>query len=270
MADVRALLKAKRQEVRINHPLASYTSGGQLRCVICVTAIKHASAWEGHLGSKAHRMNVLRLKEEERVREQKQHEEEATSSKRKADEEESNHPGAAKKQKLRDTQSQTNEEGFPADFFSDPSQAPAAAGDDYSDEEEISEGTKKPSAVDASDSVLDQEWINFQQSVINAPDQQEAFERATVFAEPDLVSEIPAGIPIQQADEVQAKPIKLDEESERRRKEQEERELIMDRMMDEERAQEEADMKVNVMKNRLDALKKKREANRSKAKAPLP
>jgi zinc finger protein 830 len=34
----------------------------------------------------------------------------------------------------------------------------------------------------------------------------------------------------------------------------------MDRLMDEEAAQEEADMKVIVMKRRLEALKKKREA----------
>jgi len=33
----------------------------------------------------------------------------------------------------------------------------------------------------------------------------------------------------------------------------------MDRLLDEERAQEEADMKVTVMKNKLELLKKKRE-----------
>ena len=65
MADVRALLKAKRQEARITHPLASYTSAGQLRCVACGTAVKHASAWEGHVGSKAHRTNAARLRQEQ-------------------------------------------------------------------------------------------------------------------------------------------------------------------------------------------------------------
>ena len=80
MSDVRALLKAKRQEARITHPLASYTSAGQLRCIACGTAVKHASAWEGHIGSKAHRTNAARLREE-RAREE---ERERESLKRKA------------------------------------------------------------------------------------------------------------------------------------------------------------------------------------------
>ncbi|KAI0324322.1 hypothetical protein GY45DRAFT_1331656 [Cubamyces sp. BRFM 1775] len=33
MADARALLRAKRQEARIEHPLASYNTAGQLRCI---------------------------------------------------------------------------------------------------------------------------------------------------------------------------------------------------------------------------------------------
>jgi zinc finger protein 830 len=69
MADVRALLKAKRQEVRITHPYAAYGANGALRCTACGATIKFASAWEGHLGSKAHRVAVaanLRAKEEAR------------------------------------------------------------------------------------------------------------------------------------------------------------------------------------------------------------
>ncbi|KAH7928287.1 hypothetical protein BV22DRAFT_1103174 [Leucogyrophana mollusca] len=270
MAFARTLLKAKRQEARINHPLASYTSNGQLRCVICGTPVKHASAWDGHLGSKAHRMNVLRLKEEERLREEQKHGEEAVASKRKADEEEFKPSTVVKKQKLDGTSvAKSAKGGFPTDFFSDPSQAPISVEDDDSgDDDELDEPKETQTVArptqGASDTVLDQEWINFQQSVVNAPDEREAYERATVFAEPELASEVPEGIPIQDPAESQAEPTKLDEEAERRRKEQEERELIMDRMMDEERAQEEADMKVNVMKNRLEALKRKREAARSK------
>ena len=40
----------------------------------------------------------------------------------------------------------------------------------------------------------------------------------------------------------------------------EERELIMDRLLEEERAQEDADMRVHLMKNKLEGLKKRREA----------
>ena len=65
MADVRALLKAKRQEARITHPYAAYSSSGQLRCAVCGTAVKQASMWAGHLGSKAHRVNVAAAKARE-------------------------------------------------------------------------------------------------------------------------------------------------------------------------------------------------------------
>ena len=75
MADVRALLKAKRQEARITHPLASYSAAGQLRCAACGTAVKHASAWEGHVGSKAHRTNAARLRQEQARAAQREQEE---------------------------------------------------------------------------------------------------------------------------------------------------------------------------------------------------
>ena len=55
----------------------------------------------------------------------------------------------------------------------------------------------------------------------------------------------------------------LDEEAKRRRKEQEERELIMDRLLEEEQAQEEADARVSVLKSKLEALKRNREAARA-------
>src|SRR5258708_16499399 len=80
MADVRALLKAKRQEVRITHPYAAYggANGASLRCTACGVAIKVASAWEGHWGSKAHRVAVANLKSKE------QEEEEAAPPRRRA------------------------------------------------------------------------------------------------------------------------------------------------------------------------------------------
>jgi len=59
----------------------------------------------------------------------------------------------------------------------------------------------------------------------------------------------------------------LDEEQLKKLKEQDERELIMDRLLEEERAQEEADAKVMLLKSRLDALKQKRQAARAAAKS---
>lgn len=271
MADVRALLKAKRQEARINHPLASYTTAGQLRCSVCGTNIKHASAWDGHLGSKAHRMNVARVKEEEKAREQQQAAQEAQSSKRKADEDV---PGgdAAKKQKTEPAFSGTHSSMFPSDFFSDPSKAPPPPPTYDSDDDEVdsfpatSAQVSERQGVALGQSELDQEWIKFQETVINAPDEREAYDRATVFAEPELVSDAAEGFPPLQGETSLDAEGKLDPNEERRRKEQEERELIMDRLLDEERAQEEADMKVSVLKSRLEALKTKREAGRTKSK----
>jgi zinc finger protein 830 len=272
MADVRALLKAKRQEARVNHHLASYTTTGQLRCSVCSTNIKHASAWDGHLGSKAHRMNVARAKEEEKAREQQQVVQEAQSSKRKADEDASG-DDLAKKRKTEPAGSAPRSGTFPSDFFSDPSNAPPPPSYD-SDDDEVDSLPSAPAPVPErhvafGKSELDQEWIKFQHAVINAPDAREAYDRATVFAEPNLVSDTAEGFPPLQGEESPEAEGKLDPEQERRRKEQDERELIMDRLLDEERAQEEADMKVSVLKSRLEALRTKREVGRTKSKVAV-
>ncbi|KAG2341446.1 hypothetical protein BDR05DRAFT_458693 [Suillus weaverae] len=273
MTDVRALLKAKRQEARVTHSLASYTTTGQLRCSVCGTNIKHASAWDGHLGSKAHRTNVSRAKEEERAKERQQAAQEAQAAKRKADEDA---PGgdAAKKQKTEPATLTPRSSAFPSDFFSDPSKAPPPPPlSDDSDDEEVDLSTVSPAkesgphAVAVTQPELDQEWIKFQQTVINAPDAHETYDRATVFAEPDLVSDVAEGFPpLQGENDIPEVEAKLDPDEERRRKDQDEREMIMDRLLDEERAQEEADMKVSVMKSRLEALRIKREAARTKPK----
>ncbi|KAK7032969.1 hypothetical protein R3P38DRAFT_2919927 [Favolaschia claudopus] len=256
MADVRALLKAKRQEARITHPLASYSQSGQLRCIAC-GPVKHASAWEGHLGSKLHRTNVARLKEQERARdaqrlrqeEEEEHASRLANGKRKADEPDSEEE--AKRRKIDNAGG-----GFPADFFSDSSRAPPPPDSDE-EEDEV-----RP--AQAPDATLDSEWERFQRDVVNAPDLQETsvqetYENATVIAEAELVSDPMEGFPPQTA-VAPVEPENVDSEELRRRKEQDERELIMDRLLDEERAQEEADMKVSIMKNRLEAVMRRRNA----------
>ncbi|KAJ7650586.1 hypothetical protein FB45DRAFT_819824 [Roridomyces roridus] len=260
MADVRSLLKAKRQEARITHPLAVYTDAGALKCLAC-GPVKHASAWEGHLGSKLHRTTVARLKqEEERRREQEQEEEERRreqevklAGKRKAEDSDDSDT-EPKRRKL-------DNGGFPADFFSDPSRAPPPPPSD--DEEEDVPMPPAPT------STIDAEWERFQRDVVNAPDNHDAYQDATIVAEPVLASETPEGFPQQQMQTDDAAPEQPNEETTRRQREQDERELIMDRLLDEERAQEEADMKVTLMKNRLDALRRKRDAAKAaKSKAP--
>ena len=294
MADVRALLKAKRQEVRITHPLATYTSTGQLRCIACGTAVKHASAWEGHIGSKAHRTNAARLREE-RAREAQRAAEEQESLKRKAmevdeedddeEDEDRDTPMGDHDAKRRRTESEepnpastpsapasaaSRRGALPADFFSDPSMAPPPAEDEEDDDQNEAEGAGAPAPAPGTQDVLDLEWRKFQQSVINAPDYQETYERATVAADPVLSAEIPQGFPsgaegagAEQGEDGNEKEDELDEEAKRRRKEQEERELIMDRLLEEEQAQEEADARVSVLKSKLEALKRNREAARA-------
>ncbi|KAJ7178639.1 hypothetical protein C8R43DRAFT_1230148 [Mycena crocata] len=270
MSDIRALLKAKRQEARISHPLASYSQNGQLRCVAC-GPVKHASAWEGHLGSKLHRTTVARLKEEDRLREaqrirQEQEEdrqarEAVSNGKRKAEEDDSESESDSKRRKVDDPAS-----AFPSDFFSDPSRAPLPP---PSDEEEDDPMSAAPPPATTS---LDSEWERFQRDVVNvanAPDPRDTYENATIMAEPELASETPEGFPPQQAEDAPEQPNKHDLEDARRQREQDERELIMDRLLDEERAQEEADMKVTMMKNRLEALMRKRNAAKA-AKLKVP
>ncbi|KAJ3484210.1 hypothetical protein NLI96_g5791 [Meripilus lineatus] len=323
MSDVRALLKAKRQEARVSHPLASYTSTNQLRCTACNTIVKHASAWNGHVGSKSHRVNVIKLKEleqeklrnlelerEEQEQEQgydidEQEEQERTKGKRKVDEREDSGEVETKKRKVstemdvdgddddeegRDPPSTTT--SFPSNFFSDPSRSLPSRPDDSDDDEPDDTGapTTDPQAPNTATtdpqnraplSTIDLEWENFQKAMLapppNASDARETYERATIFAEPVLSTEIPEGFPPPRTAQAQASgpsgtipqgeqgelaepPEELTEEQLRQKKEQEERELIMDRLMDEEQAQEEADAKVTLLKSRVEALKKRREA----------
>lgn len=266
MSDVRALLKAKRQEARVNHPLASYSSTGQLRCIACGTVVKQAAAWNGHVGSKAHRTNAAKLREAEQARQLQEEEEERRQAKRKSEALESDDEDVemsldTKKRRVdpedeEENESARNPAGFPADFFSDPSKAPPP----LSDEEE--EGQDEMAAQPA---IVDDEWVRFQQAVLNAPvddDRRDAYDRATIAAEPVLASEVPEGFPpTLSEDRTGGVPqAEVSEEEMRQHREQEERELIMDRLMDEERAQEEADAKVSMLKSKLDALKRKREA----------
>ncbi|KAG6889354.1 hypothetical protein C0992_005582 [Termitomyces sp. T32_za158] len=303
MADVRALLKSKRQEVKITHHFASYTSSGQLRCSACGTPVKHASAWEGHIGSKAHRTNVARIKEEERQRHEeaerqahaaaeaaKQSSVESTNGKRKATEDDNdeddpdmdvdstNDIANAKRRRVGPAPG-----GFPADFFSDPSRAPIPTTFDSDDEDEdnppdaSNQTSNGPPPSTRPRTAIDLEYELFQREMAmlgsgppaDQPDTREAYERATVVAEPELieVDETPGGFPAQeqQMDAEAEKEKQGEEERERRRKEQEDRELIMDRLMDEERAQEEADQRVLSMKAKFEALKRKREAKKANA-----
>lgn len=266
MADVRSLLKAKRQELRVEHPLATYTSSGQLRCIACDTPVKHSSAWEGHVGSKAHRLNAAKHREAEhaaRLRAQAAQaahdadvDSEPAHGKRRAASDGMDTDDALPGKKRRIEQAR----GLPTDFFSDPALAPADDGGEEDEEDEVPAVNKNPPPVE-----VDLEWQQFQEAVLNPPEERDAYERATVFAEPELAPDGPEGFPpgLQGGKGDAEKPEEETEGAKRRRKEIEDRELIMDRLLEEERAQEEADSKVTMLKSKLDLIRRQREARKA-------
>lgn len=285
MADIRALLKAKREEVRISHPLASYTTGGQLKCLACGTNIKQASAWEGHVGSKGHRINAAARRREDpqgsnteitqdvlrrRVEEAKRHRRGGESAA--MDDGEFEHPASATKKRKLDPAEGRHAPGspaFPPDFFSDPTRTMVssveaedeAEAEEGEGEEENGHDNERGQQQDVpTKAAVDLEWEQFQQSVLNPPDIRDAYERATVAAEPMLAPEIPEGFPALAAQDIETESQPANEDEARRRQEQDDRELIMDRLLDEERAQEEADAKVAMLKQRLETLRRQRAA----------
>jgi zinc finger protein 830 len=259
MADVRALLKAKRQEARISHPYAAYNPSGQLKCLVCGLVIKHASAWEGHLGSKSHRTNVARMREEENRQRIAVHEDEddsETTGKRKAPAAEVESSQVEKKRKVEETPLQS--QSFPQDFFSDPSRAPIPLSEGESDEEVEDGAPTFPTQHLPPSTEVDLEYQRFQLELLKNADPSETYDRATVVAEPVLASTDIPGFPTNADEAASTQPVDLTEEQTRRKREQEDRELIMDRLLEEERAQEDADIRVQLLKTKLEALRKKR------------
>ena len=285
MADVRSLLKAKRQEARITHPYATYTPSDQLKCSICATIIKHASAWEGHLGSKAHRTAVARVRQAEleaAAAAASLEDKESTPTpppsgpqggatvKRKASV--SEHDADAKKRRTASPPSKAG--GFPADFFSDPTRQIPVADDEDEDEED---GDGDAMAVDSNQarssgakSAVDEEYERFQRELLMMQEaappvvaKQELYARATIAGEEELFTEEQqSGFQGLVGGEEEATTTKPEEETEEQKR-QRDHELIMDRLMEEERLQEDADMRVASMKARMEALKKKREMRKA-------
>ena len=313
MADVRALLKAKRQEARITHPYAAYGASGALRCTACGAAIKFASAWEGHLGSKAHRVAVAKnLKAANATAVS------VSVSKRKAEGEGDGGGGGGlgvttlssqKRQRTEepdeivpddDADAHASHHPFPQDFFSDPARAPPppASDDDEmdQDQDQDQDGKTKTTKTTATatappKSQFDMEWAAFERDMQGlrqggvtdgAETTTTTYAHATIAAEPELVPRF-EGLPVSSdpsaaQDGAEAKAEQgtgveepgrkkkglSEEEEKRRRKERDERELIMDRLLEEERAQEDAYGRVALLKNRIQMLKQKRELAKAK------
>lgn len=135
-------------------------------------------------------------------------------------------------------------------------------------------------------SSIDDEFAAFERAIQAAAVKQpkrdtqvDAFAKATIAAEPELVTyDTSSGFPPSiggnggvgeesRSGEMNNAEPEVDESEidQRMRKQEEERELIMDRLLDEERAQEDADAKVNALKARLEAIKLKRAAKKNGA-----
>ncbi|CCA71441.1 hypothetical protein PIIN_05380 [Serendipita indica DSM 11827] len=202
----------------------------------------------------------------------------------------------SKRQKTEEEQRPSSE--FAAsNFFSDPKRTlPTRDSDDEGDDG--GEPASTPAAKTTQPSQLDMEWAQFEREVLARPtaseqvmSRKDIYDRATVAAEEVITSTADDGFPshLRQGNGANTQAIpsvgpsggrvgavidgevitELPPEDEtpeqaRERKEREERELIMDRIMEEERAQEDADERVRSLKARLALVKQKREAERKR------
>lgn len=170
---------------------------------------------------------------------------------------------------------------FPANFFSDPSRAPPQDDEDADEMDQDQETTAAPK------SQFDMEWEAFERDLQQRPvggadseagvvvdDARVVHARATIAAEPELMSNfvgLPSGAQEEgggggEGEREGRKAVAMSEEEERKRKEMDERELIMDRFVEEERAQEDAYNRVALLRNKVQMLKQKRELAKAKGK----
>ncbi|CAK9783262.1 hypothetical protein CC85DRAFT_325137 [Cutaneotrichosporon oleaginosum] len=250
--DAKSLLRAKKAAARIEHPHATYSAAGQLRCSICAVPVKQ---WDAHLLTKAHRQSVAREKKEAAAREKK----------RAAPAEEE---GSSKRARIEEAPSK-----LPPGFFEaghepqveEEDTEGARRGDDKEEEgkneEEKETGREGEKGPDA-----DAELDAFLASLNDEPEptaleptkkrrtykEQEEDGVASYSAAPQLVKD---------GEEREPTPEPEETEAERRaRIAREEREEVLARLEEEQRAQEDADARVDALKARMEALKKKREA----------
>ncbi|WWD20409.1 hypothetical protein CI109_104885 [Kwoniella shandongensis] len=278
--DARSLLRAKKAEARISHPYAAYNAAGVLRCSICAVPVKQ---WDAHLLTKQHRTSVAREKAEQ----------EKARSKRAA---EDSAGGGGKRARTAQTavpQEEEEEEdgpaGLPAGFFSSgnrptvavtsdepgPSSAPApsvaaaaapvpaqtgdAELDDFLSSLNSDVDTPSTSTIAVPPTAASKRKIATYKEVIPG---QASYEAAPVRIIP--AEENPDG----QGGGAEAETEPEETEAERRaRLEREEREDIVARLEEEERAQEDADSRVTMLKQRMEMLKKRREAKGVKGKS---
>jgi zinc finger protein 830 len=177
-----------------------------------------------------------------------------------------------------------------SNFFSDPTRTLPTADSDEEEDAPIA----VPTAPAGRTSQIDLEMAEFERDLLAsqaasqaepALSKQEIYNRATVVGEEQILYDEEQGLPehlrrgntnangtqptvkgvvILEGEVMGVAPDTETPEEARERKEREERELIMDRIMDEERAQEDADEKLRSLKARLALVKQKREEEKKK------
>lgn len=234
MSSLKALIGARKAQSRITHPFAKYDASSRLSCSLCGLSLKHENLWSSHLISKGHRVSVQRYEKEQVAQ---------AGGKRKREEEEG---GATKRVK----EDEEDEGGLPADFFSDPKDAPKPASSspmpEDADDGPLASTSSNPSPAEEPE--YDAEWAAFE-ATLNVPPPPAAglsTAAATIFAAPVLYEFGAPKVAEEGEEEVEEEEEGETEEEKRERLEREEREEIMERIREEEREQMEADEKVEV------------------------
>lgn len=217
-----------------------------LRCVACdYLAIKHESLWASHAASKSHRSNVSRVKGEEEAKE-------------------------AKLISAKQTQaSMTDEDTIGTNKRKDH--------EDVSGARQPDEDTKriKSSPKRFESGPIDAEWERFQREVLNASSSSNGqaplstYANATIEVAPSLKPGINGRETEEPGEDEEEEEVttldKTETEAEKRaRLEREEREEIIARLEEEQRLQDEADERVNALKNRFERLKQARASKKKK------
>ncbi|TXT12995.1 hypothetical protein VHUM_01396 [Vanrija humicola] len=256
--DAKSLLRARKATTaRIEHPHASYTAAGQLRCAICAVPVNQ---WDAHVLTKQHRQSAAREKAQaDKAKAKRRAEEEREAGVKRAKVE---HGGS-------DNDDGDDDSGpaLPAGFFS-AGNKPSVGGDDEQEEAAPAPAPAAPAPKPTGDAELDDflASLNDDDAPTTAPTRRKGLAYKKTEEAPGVASYAAAPVLLNGDGAAAAEPEPEEpEESEaekRARVEREEREEIVARLEDEQRAQEDADSRVVALKARMEALKKRRAAGK--------
>jgi zinc finger protein 830 len=136
--------------------------------------------------------------------------------------------------------------------------------DDSDEDDAAAESVRPQPQLDGPESAIDLEYEVFQRELTRTTDPLDLYDRATIIAEPIAAPTSIPGFPVANTERKEDDPAGPTDEDIRQKREQEEKELIMDRLLEEERAQEDADTRVLLLRNRVELLRKKRQEARVK------